>query len=949
MHSILKTSVLAMLVCFHFFNAAHGSPNDVIILTKRIALFDGSSLKGLYPWFNNSKFSDPKKVFSVKDKQLRVSGELMGSLITEGRYKDYVMVVEFKWGNMTWGGRKQKAKDAGLLFHSNGAEGGWKNKLMPHIQSQIMEGSMGDIMMLPQTENTAKKFPMSFKSKVKKVLNETNTWNYCNGYVWSESGSACTFNTDVATVHWRDWDPKWDDKIGFRGQVNLESPNGKWNQMIISVASNKVEVFFNGEKINEVYDVQPSEGKIQLETEFAEYFVRRWELNPLGTIIYWKDNPVNGKPTTSKQKTRAGLEVSFKQPKDIAGGGVLGISSMDAGDIDNDGLVDIAVIEGGKHAGGRKTLAWFKSPVETQGDWQRFEVNQSAPLRPFLGSAKLADMDSDGDLDLIVSSDNHSRAEKEADVFVFINPKPNGQAGDHWDWHKANSSLLPCHHINDMEIADMDGDGKLDIIVRSLQPNQIHVFFQNDISSYTRKSIDTDISQSEGLAVGHIDDDGILDITYTGYWLQSPSNPRTQNYTKRPIDPNYKNINQNTKECIGDIDGDGKLDVVIAPCEAYRNGGDHDLAWYRNPGNNYDSPWKKTVIEAKTNNHQTAKLGDMDNDNDLDVVVGVPWGSQMVRIYYNNGSGSFSNNQTVCSGKGLYSGVLADLGNDGDLDIIGQDTYAKESKPWIYESLLVDANMGLKPSAYPNKQAIPFKPDPNEGWKKLFDGKTLNGWKKTGYGKWWVENGVILGTREKVAGVSNPGGFLFTERADFKDFELIVDAKLDWGTDSGIHLRDISDGFTQSGDGYQCCLDYRLSKDGGGQYGVFYYKAPVENYKYWIRTWPFRIKNRFEAMENPVFDSSRNRKWIAIEDWPKIFKAHDWNQIKIRMTGEPPLYECWINGVKIVEYQCQKSWNKGVGRIGLQLINDPNWIEGGLIRFRNIFIKVLPSTDKGDL
>jgi hypothetical protein len=100
-------------------------------------------------------------------------------------------------------------------------------------------------------------------------------------------------------------------------------------------------------------------------------------------------------------------------------------------------------------------------------------------------------------------------------------------------------------------------------------------------------------------------------------------------------------VNQNTKEDIGDIDEDGKLDMVLAPAEAFRKGGDHDLAWYRNPGGNYDSPWKKTVIKANANNHHTVKLGDMDNDNDLDVVVGVPWNPQRVQIYYNNGKGSF--------------------------------------------------------------------------------------------------------------------------------------------------------------------------------------------------------------------------------------------------------------------------------------------------------------------
>ncbi len=394
--------------------------------------------------------------------------------------------------------------------------------------------------------------------------------------------------------------------------------------------------------------------------------------------------------------TAKAFEVSFKPPKDIASGSVSGLSCMDAGDIDNDSLIDIVSIEGGKHASRRKTFAWFKAPKDTQGTWQRLEINPSAPLRLFLGAAKLADMDVDGDLDLVVSSDNHSGGSKEADVFIFINPKPNGKTSNPWSWHKANGTLLPYHHINDMEIEDMDGDRKPDIVVRSLQPNQIHIFFQNSISSYTRKSINTDINQSEGLAVGHIDDDGLVDIAYTGFWLKSPPNPRTQNYIKRPIDPSYKDVNQNTKETIGDIDGDGKLDVVLAPAEAFRKGGDHDLAWYRNPGGNYDSPWKKIVIKAKTNNHHTVKLGDMDNDKDLDVIVGVPWNPQRVQIYYNNSSGSFSNVQTIINGKGLYSGVVADLGNDGDLDIIGQDTYARESKPWIYESMLADRSKRLK-------------------------------------------------------------------------------------------------------------------------------------------------------------------------------------------------------------------------------------------------------------
>lgn len=387
---------------------------------------------------------------------------------------------------------------------------------------------------------------------------------------------------------------------------------------------------------------------------------------------------------------QASGDIPFAQPKDIGEGSVLGISSMDAGDIDGDGLIDVIAIEGGKHAEGRQTLSWFQAPANSQDHWQRFEINPNASLRSFLGSAKLADMDRDGDLDIILSSDNHSGPDKEADVFVFENPKPGDSATSHWTQHGVNEITMPLHHINDMEIADMDADGRLDIIVRSLEPNQILIFFQNPDFSYTLKAIETGIDQSEGLAVGRINGDEFPDITYTGYWLQAPDNPRRDLYEQKPIDPAYKTINQNTKESIADIDRDGLLDVVIAPAEAYRNGKEHTLAWYKNPGSDYSEAWQKTIVLNQTNNHHTLKTEDMDNDGDIDIVSGVPWNEKGVFIYYNDGEGQFTQTQTVIEGKGLYSGVLADLGGDGDIDIIAQDTYANRSKPWVYESHLAN-------------------------------------------------------------------------------------------------------------------------------------------------------------------------------------------------------------------------------------------------------------------
>ncbi|MCA9668820.1 MAG: VCBS repeat-containing protein [Myxococcales bacterium] len=406
---------------------------------------------------------------------------------------------------------------------------------------------------------------------------------------------------------------------------------------------------------------------------------------------------------SSKRRAVVNGPIAISQGRDVAAGAISGLSALDARDLDGDGYVDIGVFEGGKHAGGRVTFAWFRSPTNpASGTWQRHDFTLPSPMRPFIGAARFGDMDGDGDYDLVVSMDNHSGATKSAYIYWLENPRPQSPATSSWTVHKI-AGPLTVHHINDMQLADMDGDNKLDVVVRSLDVNQLRIYFTNSKTSFTEKIIDATPygATGEGFALGNLDRAGQRDIAICGHWLQAPADPRTQSYTAHVVDAQYPTINANVKQAIGDLNGDGRADIVISPAEGYRNGGNHVLAWYEGPANPASaSSWTRHVIASNKNGMHTIALADMDGDGDLDVVAGIAWSmwgqQQSITIYFNQGqaSGNFGNAQTVSSSRGLYSGVVRDLGKDGDLDLIGQETYSSTSKPWIYVS-----NEGTAPAA----------------------------------------------------------------------------------------------------------------------------------------------------------------------------------------------------------------------------------------------------------
>jgi hypothetical protein len=204
-----------------------------------------------------------------------------------------------------------------------------------------------------------------------------------------------------------------------------------------------------------------------------------------------------------------------------------------------------------------------------------------------------------------------------------------------------------------------------------------------------------------------------------------------------------------------------------------------------------------------------------------------------------------------------------------------------------------------------------------EGFRPLFDGKTLDGWEQHGgKAQYRVENGEIVGRSVP----NTPNSFLCTKQ-EFGDFILEVEWKVDPKLNSGVQIR--SQVFPEPTEAVINGKTYRFPADRVHGYQVEI-DPDVERGRLW---------------SGGIYDEGR-RGWLADlkdnEAARKAFKPGEWNKFRIECRGDS--IKTWINGVPAADLRDSVTLK---GRIALQVHGVGNRTEPLEVRWRNIRIKEL--------
>lgn len=380
-------------------------------------------------------------------------------------------------------------------------------------------------------------------------------------------------------------------------------------------------------------------------------------------------------------------------------------SSPAAADFDGDG--DKEIVIGGRdgrlyvlaYIGSAWTVVWSHQTADdlnAAGAPTKDCTTEKSDVR---SSPAIGDLDRDGHLEIVVTVGGDPAEHRNGGVLVYRYnspwaftlvpgwPQPKldvvgygpgaSQPDGCWDGIWASPTL-----------GDLDGDGDLEIAVEGLD-RRLHVWHHNGTYVQGWPIAPPQIFRGGWAtpAIADIDRDGLPEVVFAtdnnpGYVPPFYLYVFNGDGTILPGFPVEGSQNLQSSPAVGDIDGDGWLDIVVGTGTYQPSGGNKVYAW-----DHRGQPLQGWPVTTEGNMPAPPALGDLDADGDLEVVIGC--GSEGDRYpdppctdlyaWHGNGNpvGGFPISPARNDGWGNeqpnglpYSPVLADYDGDGEIEIL---------------------------------------------------------------------------------------------------------------------------------------------------------------------------------------------------------------------------------------------------------------------------------------
>lgn len=344
------------------------------------------------------------------------------------------------------------------------------------------------------------------------------------------------------------------------------------------------------------------------------------------------------------------------------------------------------------------------SVLSVQAQFPEFkyhEIGRTGEM--LLGQSSLADLDRDGDLDFVVgasgssiwwfeyqSADRWPMHELGSNAFtdrggvtmdVDGDKLPDQVSGGSWYKNPGSKGMWTRYengsvYAYDNQAGDLNGDGIPELIALSPQEG-LYVYFMGSKPDKKWKKVKVDDGVPGGIAaqgIGDIDGDGDMDIVRSDVWYDNLDGTGTSWGVHRTLGfvQSVGKFARSARVYVIDMDKDGDMDVV--QCEA--NNPKSRLVWHENKDGKGINWYIHPVVSEGDQDMHSLCVADFDNDGDLDIFTGGGPATEVLYkrsfIYENVEAGEKWAPHEVLFKIENTDAVAADVDGDGDIDIVSK-------------------------------------------------------------------------------------------------------------------------------------------------------------------------------------------------------------------------------------------------------------------------------------